>query len=188
MSSCLLIYERVSVESENWVDSECWFFLSLLLMWHSDPLLGLHLHTWPMKRLNPFLPAPNILRMCFSCPGWLSALSCTNKLQGISSPFNKLWRERSGRWQKAYQKWMKSPDSKDSAKQGIYFKTQSFLASESQGSDLITDGLHQRENRSSIPGSGHRADYPALGRGWVFWTSPIPFLFRRVLSLWCAEL
>lgn len=151
MSSCLLIYEQGRVKSENWADSECWFFLSLLPTWQSDPLLGLHLHAWPMKRLNPFLPGPDILGVCFSCPGWLSASSCTSKLQGISSPFNKLWRERSSRWQKAYQNGMKNPDSKESAKQGIYFKTQSFLASESQGSDLITDGLHQRENRSQHP-------------------------------------
>lgn len=185
MSSCLFIYERGSVKSENWADSECRFFLSLLQMWPSNPLLGLRLHA------HPFLPGPNILGMCFSSPGWLSALSYTNKLQGISSPFNKLWRERSGRWQKAYQNWMKSPDSKESAKQGIYFKTQSFLASESQGSDLITDGLHQRENRSQHPWVRAKSRLPSSGeRTGLLNRTPAPHYLScsDIFCLWCAEL
>lgn len=39
-------------------------------------------------------------------------------------------------------------DPQDSAQQEYYFETQSFLATESQDSDLITDGLHQRQNWS----------------------------------------
>lgn len=71
-------------------------------------------------------------------------------LQGISSHLIS-WGEQRVRWGKAYQNWMKSPDLQESAKQLIYFKTQFFLAMESQGSDLITNGLLQKQNWSWCP-------------------------------------
>lgn len=43
---------------------------------------------------------------------------------------------------------MKSPDPQEFAKQWIYFKTHFFLTTESQGSDVITDGLHQKQDWS----------------------------------------
>lgn len=150
---CFLIWEWGGVR--NW-KAPGWFREWVLLVTAANvaviPLLDLSFHACPKKRLNPCLPCPNLLGMCFSSLPWMTQCQeLHQELQGISSPFNELWGERTGRWQKAYQNWMKSPDPQESAKQGIYFKTQFFLATESLGSDLITDGLRQRPNRSQHP-------------------------------------
>lgn len=79
------------------------------------------------------------------------------------------------------------PRLKRISKQGIYFKTQSFLASESQGSDLITDGLHQRENRSQHPWVRAKSRLPSSGerKGLLNFptTFPVQIFFESLICI-----